>query len=548
MHPSRFINTATVPLPVINERKDFWVFRLKRRGSIALDTSRGTRRKPNQTKPNKKQQQQQQKNKQYNQTIKLSNYRSNEKNSEPYDMTSLSLPTPNTFPFQWEDLDIRQVALPVVCAATAGTEPGDGGTAPRTPQHQKEKNNEKQQQQKYLLLVHTIYSSAFLASSSIRILFISFIPLAMLIRYRARSGALRRWCTARLVAVTARPASTLPSAPSTRCWCTAAHPCGCCATGPASPSSLSLLTQYPVSAAHLVRRTAPLRSPCFTCSADSPIAPDSSTDPADTAVKVESGELDRPHNDAEQQKSKESREVKGRPGISRLLAAAGFSRCREDNKLWAGEINEINPNYFAEMAARQQPQYLWIGCSDSRVPANELVGLYPGDVFVHRNVGNVVCNSDLNVLAVLQYAVDCLKVEHVIVSGHYNCGAAMAALSDTRVGLADHWILHISTVKKRHWKKMQELIPSANHLNALCELNILAQVENVVETHLIQRIWRRQNDEERAALLDGKKTPIRKEDEVNIHGWVYDIETGHIKPPAIREARRALFLRYGQGR
>lgn len=238
---------------------------------------------------------------------------------------------------------------------------------------------------------------------------------------------------------------------------------------------------------------------------------------------------------------------------------SGIQPLLDNNKVWAEELRLLNPTYFTEMSHGQRPQYLWIGCSDSRVPANELVGLYPGNVFVHRNVGNVVCNSDLNVLAVLQYAVDCLKVEHVIVAGHSNCGGVSAALYDTRVGLADHWILHISTVKKRHWKKMKELIPLSAHLDALCQLNVLAQVENIVDTHLIRRIWDSQNAEEHRIRASGKKYTIEKGTEVDIHGWVYSIETGHIIPLLtlnrhsnieleLREAHEALFTRFSQMR
>lgn len=238
---------------------------------------------------------------------------------------------------------------------------------------------------------------------------------------------------------------------------------------------------------------------------------------------------------------------------------SGIQPLLDNNKVWAEELRLLNPSYFTEMSHGQYPQYLWIGCSDSRVPANELVGLHPGNVFVHRNVGNVVCNSDLNVLAVLQYAVDCLKVEHVIVAGHSNCGGVTAALYDQRVGLADHWILHISTVKKRHWKKMKELIPLSAHLDALCQLNVLAQVENIVDTHLIRRIWDRQNAEEHKIRSSGKKYTTEKGKEVDIHGWVYSIETGHIIPLLtlnrhsnieleLREAHEALFTRFSQMR
>ncbi|EPY19342.1 carbonic anhydrase [Strigomonas culicis] len=236
---------------------------------------------------------------------------------------------------------------------------------------------------------------------------------------------------------------------------------------------------------------------------------------------------------------------------------SGIQPLLDFNKQWAAEVEQLNPDYFTSLAKQQKPQYLWIGCSDSRVPANEIVGLYPGDIFVHRNIANVVCNSDLNALAVLQYAVQCLKVEHVIVTGHYNCGGVTAALNDTRIGLADHWILHVKAVKKRHWRRMAAEIPKRYHLDALCELNVLAQVENVVETHLIQQIWRDQNAEDSAALRESRKSRNKPEDEVEIHGWVYGLADGHVHPllslsrhsnaeRCLADATAALFSRYGQ--
>ncbi|KAL7698129.1 carbonic anhydrase family protein [Lotmaria passim] len=236
---------------------------------------------------------------------------------------------------------------------------------------------------------------------------------------------------------------------------------------------------------------------------------------------------------------------------------SGIQPLLDYNKQWANEISRLNPEYFSDLAKQQAPQYLWIGCSDSRVPANEIVGLYPGDVFVHRNIANIVCNSDLNALAVLQFAIDCLKVEHVIVSGHYKCGGVTAALNESRIGLADHWILHVSAVKKRHWKRMMSDIPLRNHLDALCELNVLAQVEHIVETHLVQRVWTRQNAEDAAARRENRPTANKPENEVEIHGWVYGLEDGVVRPlltlnrrsnveRELQDATNALFWRYGQ--
>ncbi|CAM37020.1 putative carbonic anhydrase family protein [Leishmania braziliensis MHOM/BR/75/M2904] len=236
---------------------------------------------------------------------------------------------------------------------------------------------------------------------------------------------------------------------------------------------------------------------------------------------------------------------------------SGIQPLLDYNKHWAGEIVRLNPDYFVELAKQQKPQYLWMGCSDSRVPANEIVGLYPGDIFVHRNIANIVCNSDLNALAVIQYAIECLKVEHVIVSGHYKCGGVTAALHEDRVGLADHWILHVSAVKKRHWRRMLADLPMRNHLDALCELNVLAQVEHVVETHLVQRVWTQQNAEDAAAQRENRPSRNRPVDEVEIHGWVYGLEDGLIRPlltlnrrssveKELHKAADALFWRYGQ--
>ncbi|CAD2220063.1 carbonic anhydrase [Angomonas deanei] len=235
---------------------------------------------------------------------------------------------------------------------------------------------------------------------------------------------------------------------------------------------------------------------------------------------------------------------------------SGIQPLLDYNKQWAGEISRVNPEYFYDLAKQQTPQYLWIGCSDSRVPANEIVGLYPGDVFVHRNIANVVCNSDLNALAVLQYSIECLKVEHVIVTGHYKCGGVTAALNDTRIGLADHWILHVSAVRKRHWKRMVAEIPKKYHLDALCELNVIAQVESVVETHLMQRIWKQQNIEDMMSARENRPNQNRAEDEVEIHGWVYGLEDGMVRPllslnrrsnieKCLGDAVDALFWRYG---
>lgn len=182
------------------------------------------------------------------------------------------------------------------------------------------------------------------------------------------------------------------------------------------------------------------------------------------------------------------------------------------NRQWSENIRKFDPNFFVDLAHQQTPQYLWIGCSDSRVPANQVIGLAPGEVFVHRNIANVVARSDLNCLSVLQFAVEVLKVEHVLVVGHYGCGGVRAALHESRVGLADNWIMHVVDVKKRFWKRM-ELVPKENHLDLLCELNAISQLANVADTHVMQDWWR--------------STTTHN---VDIHGWCYSLSDGIVKP------------------
>lgn len=184
----------------------------------------------------------------------------------------------------------------------------------------------------------------------------------------------------------------------------------------------------------------------------------------------------------------------------------------EYNRQWASEVTAVDPNFFHDLAQQQSPQYLWIGCSDSRVPANQVVGLSPGEVFVHRNVANVVSRSDLNCLSVLQFAVEVLKVEHVIVCGHYGCGGVMAALRNARLGIVDHWILHVADVKQRHWDRLLAL-PESRRLNALCELNVITQLANVAESPVIKDWW-------------ASTTSHR----VELHGWIYGLDNGIVTP------------------
>jgi carbonic anhydrase len=181
-----------------------------------------------------------------------------------------------------------------------------------------------------------------------------------------------------------------------------------------------------------------------------------------------------------------------------------------NNRKWASQMLERDAGFFGKLVAQQSPDYLWIGCADSRVPANEIVGLLPGELFVHRNVANVVVHTDLNCLSVLQYAVDVLEVDHVIVCGHYGCGGVQAALRDSRLGLIDNWLRHVQDVARRHAAELQALHDEAQRVNRLCELNVIAQVVHVGQTTIVQEAWRR-----------GKK--------LEVHGWVYGLHDGLLK-------------------
>ncbi len=176
------------------------------------------------------------------------------------------------------------------------------------------------------------------------------------------------------------------------------------------------------------------------------------------------------------------------------------------NRSWAAQMERDRPGFFTGLVKQQTPRYMWIGCSDSRVPANQITGLEPGEVFVHRNVANVVVHSDLNCLSTIQFAVDQLKVEHLMVVGHYGCGGVNAALENLRVGLADNWLRHIKDVRDRH-AALLEAAPAAHRLDVLCELNVIEQVMNVAHTTVLQDAWAR-----------GQR--------VALHGWVYGLKDG----------------------
>jgi carbonic anhydrase len=179
----------------------------------------------------------------------------------------------------------------------------------------------------------------------------------------------------------------------------------------------------------------------------------------------------------------------------------------ENNRIWANGIRERDADFFNKLATQQTPEYLWIGCADSRVPANELLGLLPGELFVHRNIANVVVHSDLNCLSVLQFAIDVLKVKHVIVCGHYGCSGVNAALTGKRIGLADNWLRHVQDIHQKHEKYLGEVLSHKDRLNRLCELNVIEQAVNVCQTTIVQDAWERGQ-------------------EVSVHGWVYGLEDG----------------------
>lgn len=181
----------------------------------------------------------------------------------------------------------------------------------------------------------------------------------------------------------------------------------------------------------------------------------------------------------------------------------------DSNRLWAQKTEQRSPGFFTSLLAQQAPQYLWIGCADSRVPANELVDLLPGELFVHRNVANVVVHSDLNCLSVIQFATDLLKVGHIIVVGHSRCGGVAAALTDQRVGLADNWIRHVRDVRNRHHDWL-ETLPAERRIDALGELNVIEQARNVCQTTVVQDAWARGQ-----ALV--------------VHGWFYGLNNGLLR-------------------
>jgi carbonic anhydrase len=181
----------------------------------------------------------------------------------------------------------------------------------------------------------------------------------------------------------------------------------------------------------------------------------------------------------------------------------------ENNRLWAERIKAHDPTFFQTLSQQQSPHYLWVGCSDSRVPANQIIGVSPGELFVHRNVANVVVHTDLNCLSVIQFAVDVLQVKHLIVCGHYGCGGVQAALENARLGLIDNWLRHVQDVRQKHEKLLAE-VDASERSNKLCELNVIEQVSNVCQTTIVQGAWERGQ-------------------ELAVHGWIYGLNDGIIR-------------------
>ena len=198
------------------------------------------------------------------------------------------------------------------------------------------------------------------------------------------------------------------------------------------------------------------------------------------------------------------------------------------NREWARAISTRDPQFFRKLSEQQAPEYLWIGCADSRVPANEIVDLLPGELFVHRNVANLVIHTDFNCLSVIEYAVAVLRVKHIIVCGHYGCGGVRAALQDRRLGLIDNWLRHIRDVRQRHRVELDALPSEDSQVDRLCELNVAEQVLNVCQTTMVQSAWE-----------EGRK--------LEVHGWIYSLQDGLLRDLAVgvsdAAGAQALFLR-----
>jgi carbonic anhydrase len=182
----------------------------------------------------------------------------------------------------------------------------------------------------------------------------------------------------------------------------------------------------------------------------------------------------------------------------------------ENNRTWAADMTRQDPEFFRRLSTQQSPHYLWIGCSDSRVPANQVVGLVPGEMFVHRNVANVVVHTDLNCLSAIQFGVDVLRIEHIIVCGHYSCGGILAALQDNKLGLIENWLRHVQDVRAKHRAQLDALETEKEQHDRLCELNVIEQVTNLSRTTVVRDAWSRGQS-------------------VTVHGWIYDLSDGLLR-------------------
>ncbi|MCJ7773310.1 MAG: carbonate dehydratase [Desulfobacterales bacterium] len=182
----------------------------------------------------------------------------------------------------------------------------------------------------------------------------------------------------------------------------------------------------------------------------------------------------------------------------------------ENNKNWASKIKESDPDYFTRISKQQNPEYLWIGCSDSRVPANEIVGLSPGELFVHRNIANLVIHTDMNCLSVIQYAIEVLKVKHIILCGHYGCGGIKAAMDNNEHGLIDNWLRNIKDIYRYYQAKIDAIQKEKEKFDLMCEINVVEQVANICHTTIVQNAW-------------------KSEQKLAIHGWIYSLEDGILK-------------------
>lgn len=182
----------------------------------------------------------------------------------------------------------------------------------------------------------------------------------------------------------------------------------------------------------------------------------------------------------------------------------------ERNRAWAQALSDQDPNFFRRLSEQQAPKYLWIGCSDSRVPANQIIDMAPGEVFVHRNVANVVVHTDLNALSTIQFAVDVLKVSHILVVGHYGCGGVQAVLEERRLGLVDNWLRHVADVRHKYAAALDQFTDPHERHARLCELNVIEQAVNVCHTTVVQEAWQRGQD-------------------LSVHGWIYGLRDGRVR-------------------